>query len=103
MEKRVLLAIFLSFLVLYIYQSYIVKPNAPVARPKPAETGQAAAQKPTPQPAAPAPGAEQAPSAPPAATVIGEQSERDIVVETAVVRAVFTNRGAELKSWELRR
>ncbi len=103
MEKRVLLAIFLSFLVLYIYQSYVVKPSAPGARPKPAATSQAEAPTASTQPAAPPPVAQQAPSAPPAATLVGEQAERDIVVETAAVRAVFTNRGAELKSWELKR
>ena len=39
MEKRVLLAIFLSFLVLYVYQSFVVKP---VPKPANASSGNAA-------------------------------------------------------------
>lgn len=35
--------------------------------------------------------------------LVSEQAERDIVVETKTVRAVFTNRGARLKSWALKK
>src|SRR5262249_13332720 len=43
-----------------------------------------------------------APSVPTAAPVVSEQAERDIRVETPEVIAVFTNRGARLKSWRLK-
>jgi YidC/Oxa1 family membrane protein insertase len=35
--------------------------------------------------------------------VIFDSEERDIVVDSPHVRAIFTNRGAELKSWQLKR
>jgi YidC/Oxa1 family membrane protein insertase len=111
MERRVLLAIFLSFLVLYAYQNLLVKPV-----PKPA-SGAAAngssapgrvpataspdlvAEAPLAAPAASA----STPSHPAAAPVVSETTERDIRVETRDVIAVFTNRGARLKSWRLKR
>jgi YidC/Oxa1 family membrane protein insertase len=108
MERRVLLAIFLSFLVLYVYQALVVKPV-----PKPPET--------PPSAEAAAPGAAggttaAAPSAPKnvaaaeaenppasgATPVLSESAERDIRVENRDVIAVFTNRGGRLKSWRLK-
>lgn len=111
MERRVLFAIFLCFLVLYLWQSLVVKPvPKPVAGTTTATTAGgvqvsgAAAPSPTssagaqPTPAAPA----AVPVAPTAAAVIGDTAERDIRVETQDVTAVFTNRGARLKSWKLK-
>jgi YidC/Oxa1 family membrane protein insertase len=34
--------------------------------------------------------------------VVGESTEREVVVDTATVRAVFTNRGARIKEWLLK-
>jgi YidC/Oxa1 family membrane protein insertase len=114
MERRVLLAIFLAFLVLYTWQALFVKP---VPKPAPGQaaktTAPAAAgavQTPAPAPG-PTTGASEsttppAPaeaSVPAAAAVVGETAERDIRVETREVIAVFTNRGARLKSWRLKR
>ena len=49
------------------------------------------------------PGAPGAPAAAPAAApLVAESAERDIPVETRDVIAVFTNRGARLKSWRLK-
>jgi YidC/Oxa1 family membrane protein insertase len=109
MEKRLLVAIFLSFLVLYGYQIFVIKPaterakrQAPASAPAAAaNAGVAAASA-----VQPAGGAE--PAAAPAvaaaaAPVVSESTERDIVVDTRVVRAVFSNRGAHLKSWKLKR
>ena len=36
MEKRVLIAVFLSFLVLYAYQAIVPQPKRPAPRPAPA-------------------------------------------------------------------
>jgi YidC/Oxa1 family membrane protein insertase len=100
MEKRVLLAVVLSFVVLYGYQ-VIFPPPAPVNVPPanaPAVQGATA-----PGPATPAAAAAEAPPAEPQGdAVVGEQAERDIVVENEAVRAIFTNRGAVLKSWLLK-
>jgi YidC/Oxa1 family membrane protein insertase len=117
MERRVLLAIFLAFLVLYAWQALFVKPV-----PKPAGTNAAApsstgvstpgkAGAPPASPAAPvsAPNAPpensatgSAPAPPAAAPLVADTAEHDVLVETRDVIAVFTNRGARLKSWRLK-
>jgi YidC/Oxa1 family membrane protein insertase len=115
MEKRVLLAVFLSFLVLYGYQALF-------PAPKPQPTGRAQATKPSAsEPTAARPGTppatttaatppqpstagtaltEQTEHAP--AAVVTEAAERTITVDTAAVTAVFTNRGARILSWRLK-
>jgi YidC/Oxa1 family membrane protein insertase len=113
MEKRVVIAVVLSFLVLYLYQAFLAPP--PPKRPVSPATGQAQQAGPagpsTPGETSPAParpgGQTAAPdamvsAAPAAATMVGETTEREVVVETGLVRAVFTNRGARLKHWELK-
>lgn len=110
MEKRLLIAISLSFLVLYAYQMFVLKPAADKARREApiaaaaqpgAASGQPAGSPGTTQNAAVSAaqaGSVSAPSLP----IVAEAAERDIVVETKTVRAVFTNRGAKLKSWQLK-
>jgi YidC/Oxa1 family membrane protein insertase len=102
MERRVLLAIFLSFLVLYTYQSLFVpasKPAPPVVPAQNATAASAAAQKAPPAAAESAPAEAATPTAPP---LVGATAERDVRVETDEVIAIFTNRGARLKSWRLK-
>ena len=51
MEKRVLIAVFLSFLVLYAYQAIVPQPKRPAPRPAPAavtEPAGSAARRPQP-------------------------------------------------------
>jgi YidC/Oxa1 family membrane protein insertase len=128
MERRVLLAIFLAFLVLYTWQALFVKPvpkpgaatagatagatsgATPAAdAAAPAATGagatESAAAAGSLAPAASAEGATPTPSPADAAAapLVSETAERDVRVETAEVIAVFTNRGARLKSWRLKR
>jgi YidC/Oxa1 family membrane protein insertase len=107
MEKRVFAAIFLSFIVLVVYQNYFAPPvPVPAATPAPAPvTGsQAAATTPGPttSPAGPPAAAAPVEAARPAVEVVAPDA-RDIVVETDAVRAVFTTQGAVLKSWKLRK
>jgi YidC/Oxa1 family membrane protein insertase len=109
MEKRVLLAVFLSFLVLYAYQAIVPQPKRPAPKPVAAETTEAASAQASAASAVPATPASDQPSATTAAGVaaegaapaVAEQAERDIVVDTGLVRAVFSNRGAVIKSWQL--
>jgi YidC/Oxa1 family membrane protein insertase len=106
MEKRVLIAVVLSFLVLYGYQAMFVKPAPPGAKGRPAATLPAAKEAGTTAPAAaaaPPPAAMSAAPASAPAALVADQTERDVVVETPTVRAVFTNRGARLKSWRLKK
>jgi YidC/Oxa1 family membrane protein insertase len=100
MEKRVLIAILLCFLSLYLWQALIVKPvPKPEAQSAQTNTTQNAPVDLTPDAAQPAPVEAARPAA---AALVGETSERDVAVETQDVIAVFTNRGARLKSWRLK-
>jgi YidC/Oxa1 family membrane protein insertase len=106
MERRVLIAIVLSFLVIYLYQALLVKP---VPKPSPASQGQtspASTGATTPPPASPveaaSPNEPSPPAAPSASPVLADTTERDVRIETAEVIATFTNRGGRLKSWRLK-
>ena len=113
MEKRVLLAVTLSFLVLAAYQYFFVKPLPPGARQAPAATATAPATPGT-SPAAGGAAAQvgATPTSPTAVEptepiadvqpLVSDTAERDVIVETPKVRAVFSTRGAELKSWHLK-
>jgi len=105
MEKRVLLAIFLSFLVLWMYQAMFVK-QVPPPKARPVAAGETAPGGGAVVPGDSATktlGATPEPAAPPAvATLVSEAVERELVVETRVVRAVLSNRGGVIKSWTLK-
>jgi YidC/Oxa1 family membrane protein insertase len=107
MEKRLILAIVLSFLVLMGYQYFFVKPNkadlnppapvtAPPSTPVPGTAGAVREQ------AKPAP-AESAPAPAPDPRAVAGQAEADIVIETPLYRAVWSNKGGVLKSWTLKK
>ena len=102
MERRVLLAIFLAFLVLYVWQAMFVKPVPQPTTPSTAATApQGTETAPTPASSPPVPTPE-APAANAPAAVLSDTSERDIRVETQDVIATFTNKGGRLKSWRLK-
>jgi YidC/Oxa1 family membrane protein insertase len=112
MERRVLLAVFLSFLVLVVYQRFVAPPSVPVepfvdgstepgaVAPAPASSSAAVGTAP-PGPTLPAAPAQEAAGTAVTPTVF-DSADRDIVVESDLVRAVFSNRGAELISWKLK-
>jgi YidC/Oxa1 family membrane protein insertase len=98
MERRVLAATVLAFLVLYAYNTFL----APPPPKKPVEQS-AAAAAPPPTAAAPAATNEtRTPAAPAVEALTTEPGEREIVVETSTVEAVFTNRGARVVHWRLK-
>ena len=105
MERRVLLAIVLSFLVLYAYQTLVVKP-VPKSATGPSAPPGARMEGPSPAPVSPsekpaaAPPAE--PSAPAANPLLGDSRDRDVRIENRDIIVVLTNRGARLKSWRLK-
>src|SRR5688572_15091072 len=100
MERRVFIAVLLSFIVLYTYQTFFAPPppdlastGAKPAATAPATTGGAAAQ-----PAA----SVAAPSEPAPVALLGDAEAREITVETSVARIVFSNQGARAVRWELK-
>ncbi len=115
MEKRLVLAIILSVLVLFGFQAIFNKANkrtvtpaetqteitppAPVA-PVPGTAGQAG-PKTTPAVS----GGQEAPvqEAPPPSDATAGQAETEVVVETSLYRAVWSNQGGVLKSWILKK
>ena len=115
MERRVLVAVFLSFLVLYGYQTFVLPPApAPEAQQEPASAaaplGGAQVSPPSTTQSAPTnepiPSGEATPvpasEATDAAVVIGDESEREIVVETGTVEATLSNRGGRILHWRLK-
>ena len=99
MERRVFIAILLSFAVLYGYQALFVpaqKPAIDVVEKK----DPAPLPTPTPEVAQPVT-PEQASIAEPAAQIT-EPSEREIVVETATTQVVLSNRGGRVLHWRLK-
>jgi YidC/Oxa1 family membrane protein insertase len=96
MERRALIAVAISVLILLAYQLIVTRfygPGGPP--PELAEAPPAAA----PPPAAPQPPVAPPPPAPAAPAVAGAA---DVVVDTDLYRAVFTTAGARLKSLQLR-
>ena len=115
MERRVLVAVFLSFLVLYAYQALLVPPLQPPPAETPAQPptpaagpssalapAAAPAASPTATPTTAPVAAPASPPAPPAVVVLGETSEREIVVETATVEATLSNKGGRILHWRLK-
>ena len=108
MEKRVLLAIVLSFIVLYGYQAIFPPPELQKPAPQQAQPGApAAGQAAAPSSAAqqPAPLVEaatpQQPSGP--APLVADTAEREVSFENGSVKAIFTTRGGAIKSWRLKK
>jgi YidC/Oxa1 family membrane protein insertase len=95
MEKRVLIAVFLSFLVLYFYQALVIRPQQVPPEP-PEVVREAPIDTPAVEPEPPRL------AVPPVDAVVSDTEERDVVVETATVRVVLANRGAHVRNWELK-
>ena len=109
-ELRIILASFLSILVIAGYLKYFgpkpperpVQPN-PAAVSGPSTPGMPnAANNQSPSTAAPSTPSTASASTAAASTVTGESQERSIIVENALYRVEFSNRGAVVKSWQLK-
>jgi YidC/Oxa1 family membrane protein insertase len=114
MERRLLIVFALTFLVIMLFQPIMKKFGPP---PAPVKTENSAGLRPTGQPGAavptqgdgvtgPGPVTAQAAasaSAPAASGALHADTESETVIENDVYRIVFTNRGARVKSWVLKK
>jgi YidC/Oxa1 family membrane protein insertase len=99
-ERRLLLVFLVTFVVLMISQPLLKKFMPPPPAPQPQNQPVAA------QPAAATPAsAPSAPSAVPAPNPVAKHSsaETETVIENDLYRITFTNRGAQVKSWILKK
>ena len=107
-EKRLLLVFLLTFVVLIVFQPLLKKymPQTPAAQPQKQPVAEhAAASSPAalaavPSAAVPSPSTARAP-----AIVASKQAsaETETVIENDLYRITFTNRGAQVKSWILKK
>jgi YidC/Oxa1 family membrane protein insertase len=97
MERRVFVAILLSFAVLYGYQAFFVPPQKPAV-------DVVEKNEPTPPPAleTEAPAAPEPPPGPEPNAQISDTAEREIIVDTATSQVVLTNRGGRILHWRLK-
>jgi len=105
MERRLLLVFALTFLVIVLFQPilkrYLPQPAAP---PSQTQTQAPAPPVPPPAPASNPPEVRRAKEAAThAAAVKQANSESETVVENDLYRITFTNRGAQVKSWILKK
>ncbi len=102
-ERRLLLAVALSFLVLIGYRVVFPPPPPKVELP-PAQVAEEPLPDATPLEAEPVPGVSEKGRVEPEATpapLISEQSERRLELRNEVFSIAMTNRGARLVGWEL--
>lgn len=108
MEKRVLLAIVLSFLVLVLYQALFVKKSPPpkISPEKIQEIEKIPKQEVSPKthPPTSVPKREQErQEEEKSLQPISEEIEEQILINTSLYQAVWSNKGAVLKSWKLKK
>jgi len=109
MERRLLLVFALTFLVIILFQplikKYLPQPPAPAQQAHQAEPQQSQAPAPVqaPQLAAPLKAKTKSKAKAPAVESKQAAAESQIVVENDLYRIVFSNRGAEVKQWILKK
>ncbi len=106
MDKRSLLAIVLSFLILIVYQELIAYLYPPSKKPVPTQPAEPSAPVPShapPPSLAEGTGKQAEEPTPPVAAPALAAAGRDITVENEVYTAVFSSLGGQLKSLRLKR
>jgi YidC/Oxa1 family membrane protein insertase len=104
-ELRILVASLLSMAVILLWAKFF-GPKPPVTPPQENQPAQVSTTTPGNTPPANTPNAAATPakvsSAPTPAVLAADSQERTIVVENALYRVEFSNRGAVVKSWQLK-
>jgi YidC/Oxa1 family membrane protein insertase len=99
-ERRLLIAVALSLLVLTAYQLlFAPAPRPPAASPSPAPSAAAMATPTTPVAPAQSPGVAPSPSVPVAQ--VADEAERRVEVISPDLTVAFNNKGARIISWKL--
>jgi YidC/Oxa1 family membrane protein insertase len=106
MEKRLLIAIVLSFLVLFLYQALFVKKQPP-PEPIPEKVTEVEQKPALPPPTESAPQTQAVQDRPePAEDVefqpVSSEREETVLINTSLYRGVWSNKGGVLKSWRLK-
>jgi len=100
MERRLLLVFVLTFVVIILFQPILKRYLPQPAPPTPAQKEAQTPPQPQPQPVTPPQTMEQAAAAAPEKGATRQAtSESQIVIENDLYRVTFTNRGAQVKSW----
>ncbi len=102
MQKQFLLAIALSFVVIYGWQVLFPAKRKPLPAPQQVTAVPSSAQAPGAPQAAAADAAAPIPVEVEAAPLVAAAAEQDIVVENPAVTATLSTRGAVLRSWRLK-
>ena len=97
MEKRALVAVILSLAVLFFFQSYFAPPEQPDQTLLDEDTLESS------PPSETTPDIAEEKESPAAFAAVSTAPEKEIRVETALYTAIFSTRGAALKSWVLKR
>jgi YidC/Oxa1 family membrane protein insertase len=109
MERRLLVVFALTFLIIMLFQPLLKKygpqpPSKPESPPAAAQNqAQAPSQSPPPPPTKTSTEHGAAGRKAAAAAAVQATSESETVIENEVYRIVFTNRGARVKSWVLKK
>ena len=98
MERRALIALALSFVVFMAFMYYGEMTKRPAAPPAVSQKAPAPEKAPSPAPAAGTP----APATPAPVKAVPTRPAKDVVVDTPAYKAVFTELGGRLKSFQLK-
>jgi YidC/Oxa1 family membrane protein insertase len=109
-EKRLLLVFLVTFIAMLaatpLLKKYLPQPPAPPQQSLPAPTQAAPAASSAPAPSAPAPAvvpAARVSKVPPIVVTKQAASETETVIENDLYKITFTNKGAQVKSWILKK
>ncbi|MGB6804581.1 MAG: membrane protein insertase YidC, partial [Candidatus Sulfotelmatobacter sp.] len=99
-ERRLLIVVVLTFVVLVVSQAVLKKYAPPPAEPAKNKSAQTQPAITPPPPSAPAP---IIPALPSSTATKQASTETETVIENDLYKITFTNRGAQVKSWILKK
>jgi YidC/Oxa1 family membrane protein insertase len=101
-ERRLLLVFLLTFVVLIVFQTFLKKPQPPAQSQNQQQQNQSVQTQPAAAPVVSVPSTRAA-GTPANTTTKQASTETETVIENDLYRITFTNRGAQVKSWILKK